>query len=78
MAYSRAYQTVVAGRVRDEEAIDIFRKNQVVTPARIASLNPVAGKKQVTVTSLALEDTQVGKATGRSSLPTPAFPAPNH
>lgn len=67
MAYSKAYQEKHAGRIREEEAIGILKGNTIVTPARTASLNPVCGKKQVTVDSLGLEDTQVGKNDNRSA-----------
>lgn len=32
MAYSKAYQTVIAGRVREDET-DFYGKNKVATPA---------------------------------------------
>lgn len=32
MAYSKAYQTVIAGRVREDE-VDFYGKNKVATPA---------------------------------------------
>lgn len=34
MAYSKAYQTVIAGRVREDE-VDFYGKNKVATPAGV-------------------------------------------
>ena len=44
--YSRAYQTVTAGRVREDEAITFFGKNKIATPARITSFNSIGGQTQ--------------------------------
>jgi len=63
MAYSRAYQTVTAGRVREDEAIPFFGSNQIATPARISTITSVGGKKQPTVDTNYLHDTGVGKKT---------------
>lgn len=49
MAYSKAYQTVTDGRVREDEAVPFFKKNEVATPARITSFNSVGGQKQPTI-----------------------------
>jgi hypothetical protein len=59
MVYSKAYQTVTAGRVREDEAITFLGKNKVATPARVTNFNSVGGQKQPTV----VEDTNefVGK-----------------
>lgn len=67
MTYSKAYQEKVAGRIREEEVINVLKGSTVVTPARTVNLKPVSGKKQVTVDSLGLEDTQVGKNDNRSA-----------
>jgi len=45
MAYSRAYQEVIAGRVRETEAIGFFRRNEIAVPGRVTSFNPTGGKK---------------------------------
>lgn len=66
MAYSKAYQTVVAGRTREDEAIGFFKDNEVATPARVTSFNSVGGKKQPTVETDYLQHTGVGK-TGTTS-----------
>ena len=49
MAYSKAYQTVIAGRVREDESITMFRDNEIATPARITSFKTVGGKMQPTI-----------------------------
>jgi len=41
--YSKAYQTVTAGRVREDEAIAFFGDNKVATPARVTSFSPQGG-----------------------------------
>jgi hypothetical protein len=45
MPYSKAYQDVVAGRVRETEAIGFFRDNKVATPARVTSFQSTGGRK---------------------------------
>ena len=42
--YSRAYQTVTAGRVREDEAITFLGKNKIATPARVTSFNSLGGQ----------------------------------
>lgn len=60
MAYSRSYQQVTAGRVREDE--DSFNKNNyVATPARVFSANSVGGKKQPTVDVEHMHDEEMGK-----------------
>jgi hypothetical protein len=49
MAYSKAYQEVIAGRVREDEQIAFYGKNKVATPARVTSFNNLGGRKQPTV-----------------------------
>lgn len=62
MAYSKAYQTVTAGRVRETEAIAFFRDNKVATPARVTSFSPVGGRKQPTIVENHISgDTGMGK-----------------
>ena len=62
MAYSKAYQEVVAGRVREDEAIGFFRDNDVASPARVFNLRNVGATKQPALTTDALQHTGVGKA----------------
>ena len=62
MAYSKAYQTVTAGRVREDEAIAFTGKNKVATPARVTSFDAIGGKKQPTVETDHLQHVGVGKA----------------
>lgn len=61
MAYSKSYQTVTAGRVREDEAIGFFGQNEVATPARVTSFNNVGGKKQPTLDTDHLQHEGVGK-----------------
>lgn len=44
MSYSRAYQTVTAGRVREDEAITFLGKNKIATPARVTSFTSMGGQ----------------------------------
>lgn len=62
MGYSKAYQTVTDGKVREDEAIGFFGDNKVATPARVTSFNSVGGKKQPTIETDHLQHTGVGKA----------------
>jgi len=66
MAYSKAYQEVVAGRVREDEAIAFFGDNKVATPARVTAFQSTGGKKQPTLETDHLRHTGVGK-TGTTS-----------
>jgi hypothetical protein len=43
MAYSKAYQTLEAGRTREDEAISFFKNNKVALPARVTSFNSMGG-----------------------------------
>lgn len=49
MAYSKAYQTVIAGRVREDEAIAFYGKNEIALPPRVTSFNSMGGQKQPTL-----------------------------
>lgn len=62
MAYSKAYQTVEAGRVRENESIGFFKDNKIATPARVTNFTSVGGKTQPTVETDHLQHTGVGKA----------------
>ena len=62
MAYSKAYQTVTAGRVREDEAIGFFGNNAVAGPARVSVITNLSATKQPTVTTDALQHTGVGKS----------------
>lgn len=67
MAYSKAYQRKVAGRVREDEAFPILRDNGVMAPTgRISYIAASGAVKPETVSKDALEDTQVGKNDDRS------------
>jgi len=49
MSYSKAYQTVEAGRVREDEAIGFFGNNKIATSVRVTSFNSVGGQTQPTI-----------------------------
>jgi hypothetical protein len=66
MAYSKSYQEVTAGRVREDEVIGFFGDNKVALPPRVTSFNSVGGKKQPTVETDHLAHEGVGK-TGTTS-----------
>ena len=66
MAYSKAYQEVTAGRVREDEAIAFFGDNKVATPARVTSFNTVQSRKQPVIDTDHLQHAGVGK-TGTTS-----------
>jgi hypothetical protein len=61
-AYSKAYQTVTAGRVREDEAIAFFGKNKVATPARVTNFNNLSAQKQPTLAKDHLAHEGIGKA----------------
>jgi len=44
--YSKAYQDVTAGRVREDEGIAFYGKNKIATPARVTSFTSMGGQKQ--------------------------------
>jgi len=60
--YSKAYQEVVAGCVREDEAIGFFGNNEVALPSRVTSFHPIAGKTQPTLETDHLNHPGVGKA----------------
>ena len=64
--YSKAYQTVTAGRVREDEAIAFFGDNEIATPARVTSFKTVGSSKQPVVVRDNLNHEGIGK-TGTSS-----------
>jgi len=64
MAYSKSYQTVVAGRVREDET-SFFGLNRVAVPGRSVTIVGMGGQKQPTITTAALDDEAVGKPDGR-------------
>lgn len=55
MAYSKAYQTVTAGRVREDEAIAFYGQNKIALPPRVTSFKNVSAQKQPTVVEEANE-----------------------
>jgi len=66
MAYSKAYQTVTAGRVREDEAIGFFGNNSIVTPARVSTITNRSAIKQPVVSTDHLQHPGIGK-TGTTS-----------
>jgi hypothetical protein len=61
MAYSKAYQTVVAGRVREDEAIGFFKNNSIATPARVSTITNRSARKQPVIDTDHLRHTGIGK-----------------
>jgi len=53
---------------RETQEVAYFRNNSISTPAGIFTIVPVGGRSQPTIDTQALEDTQMGKATGRGGL----------
>ena len=60
MAYSKAYQTVEAGRVREDEAIAFFGKNKV-SCGRVTNFVNTSAQKQPTLKEDYLQEDDVGK-----------------
>ncbi len=60
MAYSKAYQTVIAQTVRENE-LGFFKLNQAVSPARVYGNYPASATKQPTVTADYTNDNFIGK-----------------
>ncbi len=61
MSYSRAYQEVIAGRVREDEQIAFFGNNEVALPPRVTSFNNLGGKEQPVLETDHLQHEGVGK-----------------
>jgi hypothetical protein len=61
MAYSTAYQQVIAGRVREDEQIKYFGKNEVTTPAGNFQVSRVGGSVQQPVVTKNQQNEYVGK-----------------
>ena len=57
---SAPYQTVIAGRVREDE-FPFFAKNQFAVPGRVVSINNMGGAKQPFFTKNYLQTPNVGK-----------------
>lgn len=64
--YSKAYQTVVAGVIREDESLAFFKDNEIATPARVTSFNNVGGKVEPTLVTAHLDHVGIGK-TGTTS-----------
>jgi len=62
VSYSTAYQTVTAGRVREDEAIGFFGDNKVATPARVTNFKTTASAKQPVLSTDHLNHVGRGKA----------------
>jgi len=64
MAYSKAYQTVVAGRVREDE-LGFFKYNKLAVPSGSRYQAPIGGQKQPTIQKDYLDIEFVGKNVNR-------------
>ena len=62
MGYSTAYQTVTAGRVREDEAIGFFKDNKIATPARVTNFETAGSAKQPVIKTDYLNHEGRGKA----------------
>jgi hypothetical protein len=60
-SYSKAYQTVTAGRVREDEAIQYFGKNRYTTPVGNFSTQPGGANTQPKITADHLNTEVAGK-----------------
>ena len=49
MAYSKAYQEVIAGRVREDEQIAFYGENKVSAGSRVTNFTSMGGQTQPTV-----------------------------
>ena len=67
MSDSKAYQTVIAGRVREDEGVPFFGLNQVAVPSGIRNSVNLDASEQPSITSLPLFDQNVGKKDDRAS-----------
>jgi len=61
MAYSKAYQEVVAGRVREDESVTMFKKNQVAVPNKVTGFYPVGSAQQPVVKVDNFNDPNIAK-----------------
>jgi hypothetical protein len=62
MPYSRAYQEVIAGRVREDEQIAFYGKNKIALPPRVTSFNNLSAQKEPKLSVDVLGNEFVGKA----------------
>ena len=67
MAYSKAYQEVTSGRVREDEAIAFLGQNKLSVPSGVRRQTVIGSDKEPAIATDALQDTQVGKGSGRTS-----------
>lgn len=65
MAYSKRYQEVIAGRVREDE-LAFFKNNAVALPPHVFTTYPASARKQPTVDADYLATENVGKNTNRT------------
>lgn len=65
MAYSKAYQTVTAGRVREDEALAFFGQNKLAVSSGVRRQTALGNDKEPNIQKDALHDVNVGKATSR-------------
>ena len=75
MADSKAYQTVIAGRVREDEGIPFFGQNKIAVPGRITSFQSTGGKKQPTIQKDFLHTEFAGKIPDTTHTPSRTPPA---
>ena len=59
--YSRAYQQVLSGRVREDEAIGFYGHNSVALPPKVTTFVNMSASKEPTVTKDFLGTDRAGK-----------------
>lgn len=59
--YSKAYQEIVSGRTREDEAIGFYGDNKVAVPDRTTAFNVIGGKTQPTLEKDNLQHEGIGK-----------------
>lgn len=68
MAYSKAYQEVIAGRVREDEQLPFYGKNKIATPARISIITNTSAGQEPTIVTDHMQNENMGKIRPAASL----------
>jgi len=61
MAYSKAYQEVIAGRVREDEQIAFYGQNDVAVPGRVVAFVNQSAREEPVIAKDFLNTDRVGK-----------------
>ena len=76
--YSKAYQQVIAGRVRENEQLSFFGKNKIGTPAGVFQIDSKGGQTQPTIKINILGSSSVGKPEGPTKEDKSAYNEPGY